>query len=125
MSTSLVLLALLASTGPSSTPAAQAPDVDVTVKVDSARREVLISAGPWHLMNMPPMVNHAMMDMGAAHDTPLMRFAWPVGGWFVHPARICLRLGEPQLFSELSNDREGWKACAKQLEESVRKLAEL
>jgi hypothetical protein len=82
MSPSLVLLALLASTGTAFTPVAQSPDVDVSVKVDSARREVIISAGPWHLMNMPPMANHAMMDMGAAHDTPLMRFAWPVEGWF-------------------------------------------
>ena len=82
MSLSLPLLALLAATSPAATPVRHAPDVDVTVKVDSARHEVVITAGPWHLMNMPPMASHAMMDMGAAHDTPLMRFAWPVEGWF-------------------------------------------
>ncbi|MEO8634873.1 MAG: hypothetical protein ABI587_06310 [Gemmatimonadales bacterium] len=82
MSLSLVLLTLLATTGPTPVSARHAPDADVTIKVDSARHEVVITAGPWHLMNMPPMANHAMMDMGAAHDTPLMRFAWPVEGWF-------------------------------------------
>ena len=82
MSLSLALLALLATTGPTSSATRRAADVDVAVKVDSARHEVVISAGPWHLMNMPPMSSHAMMDMGAAHDTPLMRFAWPVDGWF-------------------------------------------
>ena len=75
----LALLALFA-TAPAT--AQGAPEVDLTMKVDSSHREVVITAGSWHLRNMPPMADHGMMDMGAAHDTPLMRFAWPVDGWF-------------------------------------------
>jgi hypothetical protein len=52
----------------------------VTVKVDSARHEVVITTGPWKLANMPPM-DHMMMDMGSA-DAPVQRFQWPVDGWF-------------------------------------------
>jgi hypothetical protein len=28
------------------------------------------------------MEDHAMMDLGTSHDTPLQRFTWPVEGWF-------------------------------------------
>ena len=74
MSLFAALAATLALAGPSG------PGVPpVTVKVDSARHEVVITTGPWKLPNMPPM-DHAMMDMGA--DAPLQRFAWPVDGWF-------------------------------------------
>jgi hypothetical protein len=74
MSLFAVLAATLALAGPA------APGVPpVTVTVDSARHEVVVSTGPWNLPNMPPM-DHAMMDMGA--DAPLQRFAWPVDGWF-------------------------------------------
>jgi len=53
----------------------------VSVKVDSARHEVTITSGPWKLPNMPPMDDHAMMDMGA-HDAPVQHFTWPVDGWY-------------------------------------------
>ena len=53
----------------------------VTVTVDSSRHEVTILAGPYSLKNMPPMVDHGMMDLGASHDTPVVRFDWPVEGW--------------------------------------------
>lgn len=54
----------------------------LTVQVDSARKEVVVRAGPFDLPNMPPMDEHAMMDHGASHDTPVQRFTWPVEGWF-------------------------------------------
>jgi len=74
MSLALVLLAL--SGGPPAT------EPTAVVKVDSARHEVVITSGPFDLPNMPPMEDHAMMDLGASHDTPVQRFEWPVEGWF-------------------------------------------
>ncbi|HXE56992.1 MAG TPA: hypothetical protein VNK43_03255 [Gemmatimonadales bacterium] len=58
------------------------PEPAVEVKVDSARKELVVTAGPFFLPNMPPMEDHAMMDHGESHDTPVHRFEWPVDGWF-------------------------------------------
>ncbi len=52
----------------------------VTVSVDSSRKELIVTAGPFDLPNMPPMAD-AMMDHGASHDTPIQRFQWPIDGW--------------------------------------------
>jgi hypothetical protein len=71
LSTSLV-------TGLDGTP----PTPTVSVTVDSSRHELTISSGPFDLPNMPPMDDHAMMDLGMSHDTQLQRFEWPVNGWF-------------------------------------------
>jgi hypothetical protein len=54
----------------------------VRVAIDSSRHELTISSGPYDLPNMPPMEDHAMMDLGMSHDTKLQRFVWPVDGWF-------------------------------------------
>jgi hypothetical protein len=56
-------------------------DPKVTVTVDSSRKELVITAGPFDLPNMPPMEDHAMMDLGMSHDTPIQRFRWPIDGW--------------------------------------------
>ncbi len=53
----------------------------VSVSVDSSRKELVITAGPFDLPNMPPMEDHAMMDLGMSHDTPIQRFQWPIDGW--------------------------------------------
>ena len=58
------------------------PAPTVTVAVDSARKELTITAGPFDLPNMPPMDDHAMMDFGQSHDTPIQQFDWPIDGWF-------------------------------------------
>jgi hypothetical protein len=58
------------------------PNPSVTVSVDSSRHELTITSGPFDLPNMPPMEDHAMMDLGMSHDTRLQRFEWPVDGWF-------------------------------------------
>lgn len=58
------------------------PNPTVTVSVDSSRHELIITSGPFDLPNMPPMADHAMMDLGMSHDTQLQRFEWPVDGWF-------------------------------------------
>jgi len=53
----------------------------VTIAVDSSRKELVITAGPFDLPNMPPMEDHSMMDLGMSHDTPIQRFKWPIEGW--------------------------------------------
>lgn len=73
---STVLAALLA---PDTTGAG--PEPEVTIAVDSSRKEVILTAGPFDLPNMPPMEDHGMMDHGESHDTPIQRFHWPVEGW--------------------------------------------
>lgn len=75
------VIAALLSAGPHAT---SLPRFDpcTVVKVDSARHELVITTGPYTLPNMPPMADHAMMDLGASHDTPISRFTWPIEGWF-------------------------------------------
>ncbi len=46
------------------------------VRVDSARHEVVLTIGPLHLGANAAGESHAGM-----HDSPLLRFAWPVTGW--------------------------------------------
>jgi hypothetical protein len=78
------MIHLLLLTALASAPQAQdaAPEPTVEVQVDSARHQVVVTAGPWDLPAMPPMPDHAMHDLGASHDTPVQQFAWPVDGWF-------------------------------------------
>ena len=71
---------LAASLGWGRTSANPSPTVEVSV--DSSRHELTVSSGPYDLPNMPPMDDHAMMDLGMSHDTKLQRFEWPVDGWF-------------------------------------------
>lgn len=52
-----------------------------TVAVDSARREVLVTVGPFHVASMPPGMKHEDMEMMDDHNSPLIRFDWPVDGW--------------------------------------------
>lgn len=56
-------------------------DVRAVVRVDSARHEVVVTIGPYLVAAMPPGVSHEMMEMEGGHDTPLIRFQWPVDGW--------------------------------------------
>ena len=58
------------------------PPPQVKISVDSSRHELTIVSGPFDLPNMPPMDDHAMMNLGMSHDTPVQRFDWPVDGWF-------------------------------------------
>jgi hypothetical protein len=58
------------------------PPASVSVAVDSSKHELTITAGPYDLPNMPPMDDHAMMDLGMSHDTPVQHFEWPIDGWF-------------------------------------------
>lgn len=52
------------------------------VRLDQARREVVVTAGPFSVASMPPGMKHEEMDMMADHATPVIRFEWPVEGWF-------------------------------------------
>jgi hypothetical protein len=78
MMLSLLLLTTLA--GPAPRLAADT-EATVTMTVDSSRHEILIKAGPFFLPNMGKMDDHAMMDMGMGHFTPVYHFVWPVEGW--------------------------------------------
>ena len=73
---SAILAAILATDPPLGT-----TEPRVTVTVDSSRKELIVTAGPFDLPNMPPMDEHAMMDHGASHDTPIQRFRWPMEAW--------------------------------------------
>ncbi len=58
------------------------PDPKVTIAVDSSRKELIVTAGPFNLPNMPPReAGGMMMDHGESHDTPIQRFRWPIEGW--------------------------------------------
>lgn len=61
--------------------AALTSDPVARVVVDSARHEVTVIAGPFHVAAMPPGMKHEDMEMMNDHNTPLIRFEWPVAGW--------------------------------------------
>ena len=61
---------------------ASAQDPILKVMVDSSRREVVVTAGPFVLRHMPANMDHGMMHEMAGTTTPLMRFAWPNASWF-------------------------------------------
>jgi hypothetical protein len=52
------------------------------VRHDPARKEVVVTAGPFSVRSMPPGMKHEEMDMMEDHNTPVIRFEWPVEGWF-------------------------------------------
>lgn len=64
--------------------APQAPDPGPTihVTVDSSRREVIVTAGPFTIAHMPPNMDHGKMHEMAGTTTPLLRFEWPMEAWF-------------------------------------------
>jgi hypothetical protein len=55
---------------------------EARVTLDQAKREVVVTAGPFTVHSMPPGMKHEEMDMMADHNTPVIRFEWPVEGWF-------------------------------------------
>lgn len=64
--------------------AAPAADGEPTaaVRLDTPHREVVVTAGPFAVHSMPPGMKHEDMDMMDDHNTPVLRFEWPVDGWF-------------------------------------------
>src|SRR5688572_32106394 len=57
------------------------PSREVMITVDSSRKQLVLTAGPFDLPTMPPMDEHAMMDRSMAHDMPIEHFDWPIEGW--------------------------------------------
>jgi len=51
------------------------------VRVDPARREVVIRVGPSHLPAGTMGSDHVAAYNAGGHELPLFRFAWPVDGW--------------------------------------------
>ncbi|HRZ10548.1 MAG TPA: hypothetical protein P5319_11735, partial [Gemmatimonadales bacterium] len=73
LSASLALLAplVLATASPDSGPT-------LRVTVDSSRREVVVTAGPFVIRHMPKNMDHGMMHEMEGTTTPLLRFEWPM-----------------------------------------------
>lgn len=71
----LLLPALLTSTTPDTTPT-------LRVTVDSSRKEVVVTAGPFVIKHMPKNMDHGMMHEMEGTTTPLLRFSWPMEAWF-------------------------------------------
>jgi len=63
---------------------ASAPDTTPTLRVtvDSSRKEVVVTAGPFRIAHMPKEMDHGMMHEMAGTTTPLMKFTWPMEAWF-------------------------------------------
>ena len=64
--------------------AAQSPDSGPTVRVtvDSSRKEVVVTAGPFVIRHMPKNMDHGTMHEMEGTTTPLLRFSWPMEAWF-------------------------------------------
>ena len=60
------------------------PDSGPTLRVtvDSSRREVVVTAGPFVIRHMPKNMDHGMMHEMEGTTTPLLRFEWPMAAWF-------------------------------------------
>jgi 1-acyl-sn-glycerol-3-phosphate acyltransferase len=50
--------------------------------------------------------------------------ALPPDGWWLRPYRLTVRVGQPQVFADLPNKREGWETCAERLQQHVTALGE-
>lgn len=59
-------------------------EITTRVVVDSSRREVIITVGPFDIPALPPGMTHDEMEMdGGEHgNTPVYRFEWPNQAWF-------------------------------------------
>lgn len=57
-----------------------APTLKVTV--DSSKKEIVVTAGPFLIRHMPKEMDHGMMHQMAGTTTPLLRFTWPMAAWF-------------------------------------------
>jgi hypothetical protein len=72
--------------------AASAAVPNFTVRHDPATHEITLRFGPFDLPRMPPGIeHHASYDAGG-HDTPLVKFAWPLSGW-ARGFRVVIRDG--------------------------------
>jgi 1-acyl-sn-glycerol-3-phosphate acyltransferase len=49
--------------------------------------------------------------------------AMPPNCRLLRPKRLTIRLGPPQVFADVPNERTGWNACAERLEQAVKALA--
>lgn len=61
---------------------AASPD-SVSMTIDSARHEIVVTTGSWHLPAQPEGGHHEMAMPGTGgRDIPLGYFRWPIDGWF-------------------------------------------
>ena len=64
------------------TAAPQADTAALRVEVDSSRREVVVTAGPFRIAHMPKGMDHGQMHQMEGTTSPLLRFEWPIDAWF-------------------------------------------
>ena len=91
-------IALLAQPAPIAPVAPAGPEVQVTVRVDSASRTVVITSGPHHLEAADPATLEAMATAGGPMhhhgvSEPFRRFRWPIDGW-LRGVRLAITDGE-------------------------------
>jgi hypothetical protein len=79
MLSAALLLALQSQMAPMPGMEMSGPPSQVNVAIDSGKHLVVITAGPFDLMDMSA---HAAEDHSMSHDTPVQKFEWPVEGWF-------------------------------------------
>lgn len=58
-----------------------ANDPRAEVKVDAAKKEIVVTAGPFTVASMAPGMKHDEMNMMEDHNTPVYRFEWPIEAW--------------------------------------------
>src|SRR5437867_8927575 len=76
------------------------------MRIDSARHEVVVLAGPFRVPPSPPEMDHMMMMDGSDHDmdmdmplTPVQTFTWPVTGW-MHGFKVELLDGDGRVLPQ-------------------------
>lgn len=67
---------------PLHTAAPRTDSVPLRVEVDSSRREVVVTAGPFRIAHMPKGMDHGQMHQMEGTTSPLLRFEWPIEAWF-------------------------------------------
>jgi len=72
--TLLATLSLLAGT-----PTVAPDTASLSVSVDSSAKQIILTVGPFHLVDRSSEDAHA--HSGAGHDTPVYHFSWPIEGW--------------------------------------------
>lgn len=76
-----VLLVLASSLASGRSVGAMHYDPTAQVRVDQARKEVVVTLGPFHVPNMPAGMDHSKMLMMGDHNTAVIRFEWPTRAW--------------------------------------------
>jgi hypothetical protein len=75
----MVVASVLAAVALVAGPPAARDTAALSVSVDSSAKQIILTVGPFHLMDRSSEDAHD--HSGAGHDTPVYRFNWPIEGW--------------------------------------------